>query len=59
MSIAATSLVTHPYVPDAVAYLLDMTSVDQRDMEGFGKWYHDMLELAVFGTEEEPIILDE
>ena len=46
-------------IPEAVAYLLDMTSVQQREMEGFGRWYHDMHELAVFGTEDEPIIIAE
>jgi hypothetical protein len=42
-----------------VAYLFDMTSLHQREMEGFGRWYHDMLEMAVFGTEDDPIIIDE
>jgi hypothetical protein len=49
----------HQYLPEAVAYLLDMTTVQQREMEGFGRWYHEMHELAVFGTEEDPIIIEE
>jgi len=49
----------HQCLPEAVAYLLDMTSINQREMEGFGRWYHEMLEFAVFGTEDDPIIIEE
>ena len=28
-------------------------------MEVFGRWYHDMINLAVFWMEDDPIIIDE
>ena len=56
-AIAAPEL--HEYLPDAVGYLCDMTTLQQRDWEGFARWYHDMLELAVFGTEDNPIFVEE
>jgi hypothetical protein len=49
----------HPFLPEAVAYLFDMTSLQQREMEGFGHWYHETVEHAVFGTEDDPIIIEE
>jgi hypothetical protein len=36
-----------------------MTSIQQREMEGFGRWYHAMLDMAVFETEDDPIIVEE
>ena len=47
------------YLPNAVAFLLDLLLLEQREMEVFGCWYHDMIDLAVFGTEDDPIIIDE
>ena len=47
------------FLPNAVAFLLDLSSMEQREMEVFAGWYHDMMDLAVFGTEDDPIIIDE
>ena len=46
-------------LPNAVAFLLDLSSLEQREMEVFGRWYHDMINLAVFWMEDDPIIIDE
>jgi hypothetical protein len=59
VSIGSNAPELHPYLPNAVVYLLDMSSQAQRDMEGFGRWYHEMLDLVVFGTEDDPIFIDE
>jgi hypothetical protein len=59
VTVAIRDPALHPFLPEAVAYLFDMTSLQQREMEGFGHWYHDMVEHAVFGTEDDPIIIEE
>ena len=56
---AAADVALHPYLPEAVAYLFDITSLEQREMEAFGRWYHEIIEHAVFGTEDDPIIINE
>ena len=59
VAVATVAPALHPDLPNAVAYLFDMTSIQQREMEGFGRWYHEMLDMAVFGTEDDPIIVEE
>ena len=55
----STSHELRQLLPNAVAYLFDMTTITQREMEGFGRWYHDMMDLAVFGMEDDPIIIED
>ena len=59
MSVGTVAPNLHQYLPDDVAYLCDLTLACQREWEGFGLWYHDMLEHTVFGTEDDLIIIDE
>ena len=59
VSVSSHDPALHPFLPNAVAYLLDMSSLAQREMEGFGRWYHEMIDMAVFGTEDDPIFIEE
>lgn len=59
VSVATGDPVLQQFLPNAVAYLFDMTSIQQREKEGFGRWYHEMLDMAVFGTEDDPIMIEE
>ena len=49
----------HQFLPNAVAYLFDMTTDEHKEMESYCHWYHEIIEYAVFGTEDDPIIIDE
>ena len=59
VSIATHAPELHQFLPNAVAYLFDMTADEHKEMEGYRRWYHEMIEYAVFGTEDDPIIIDE
>ena len=59
VSAGATSAAIHQYLPNAVSYLCKMMSPGQKEWTGFDRWYLEMMDFAVFGTEEDPIVINE
>jgi hypothetical protein len=55
---ATSSDMLQEYSPDAVAYLSEMMSPEQKDWRGFELWHRTMMDYAVFGSEENPINVD-
>ena len=53
---------THPelegFVPEGVAHLCEMMTETQRGWKGFERWYTTMMEIAVFGSKENPLEVD-
>jgi hypothetical protein len=59
VSTGATSAALHQYIPNAVAYLCETMSSGQREWTGFERWYLEMMDHGVFGTEDDPIVIAE
>jgi hypothetical protein len=59
VSSGTTAPILHLAIPNAVAHLSDMMTEEQRNWRGFERWYRVMMDFVVFGTEEEPIEVEE
>jgi hypothetical protein len=46
-------------VPEVVAHLCELMSDDQKQWHGFDRWYRVMMDVIVFGDEENPIEVEE
>jgi hypothetical protein len=56
ISTASSSGLLQPLIPNAVAYLSNLIKDEQSRWEGFEQWNHTMMDFAVFGSEENPIV---
>jgi hypothetical protein len=46
-------------VPELMAHLCELMTDTQREWRGFDCWYRVMMDFAVFGSEENPIEVEE
>lgn len=58
-SVGSTAECLQQFVPGAVAHVAGMMTDQQRDWRGFDEWYCRMMEMAVFGDENDPILVEE
>jgi hypothetical protein len=49
----------HHHLPEAVGYVSELSTSEQRDRLGFKRWYRELMELAVFGDAEGPIVIQD
>jgi len=54
-----THLGLHKYLDESIAYMCEMMDDHQREWLGFGRWYADLMEAAVFGSADEPILVED
>lgn len=59
ITIATASKELHEFIPDAVAYLSGLMTSGQKDWRGFDRWHRVMMDFAVFGSEDNPIEVEE
>lgn len=59
ITLATASKELQEFMPNAVAYLRSSMSPEQKDWCGFDCWYRVMMDIAVFGTEENLIEVEE
>ena len=59
ISTGAEYAALYQYLAHAIAYTCEMMDDRQREWLGFDRWYGEMMEYAVFGSVEDPIIIDD
>ena len=59
LTTGSTSPELHRHIFPAVAFLSEMMTERQRKWRGFDRWYRVMMDYAVFGSEENPIEVEE
>jgi hypothetical protein len=57
--VGTTANELHILVPDAVAHITEITSEEQKEWRGFERWNRVMMDFAIFGSEENPINVEE
>jgi hypothetical protein len=58
-TVGTTAAELELFVPDVVAYLCELMSEAQKGWRGFDRWYRVMMDVMVFGNEENPIEVEE
>lgn len=59
ITIGTASKELHEYISDAVAYLSGLMTTEQREWRGYDRWLRVMMDFAIFGSEENPIEVED
>ncbi|KAF8810508.1 hypothetical protein BYT27DRAFT_7207259 [Phlegmacium glaucopus] len=49
----------HKYIVDALAFSCELMDDRQLNWFGFDRWYAELMEIAIFGTAEDPIVVED